>query len=120
MKIRSMALAAMGLVLFFLPVGSAAAGEARKPRIVKHGTIDLDLVEATPIVFQDRLYRFEYVRQRYKPNTTGDSYFRFIDVQTEKPTPGVYRRNAELTADALWEVVSGSTQHLARFGDFAT
>jgi len=60
----------------------------QKPVIVKHGTIDLDLVECTPVVFQDRLYRFEYVREKYKPNTTGDSYFRFIDVETKKTTQG--------------------------------
>ena len=34
------------------------------------------------VVFRGRLYRFEYVRKDYKPNTTGDSYFRFIDVET--------------------------------------
>ena len=45
------------------------------------------MVEATPVVFRDRLYRFEYVRKDYKPNTTGDSYFRFIDVETGKATP---------------------------------
>lgn len=58
-----------------------------KPLIRKLGTIDRDLVEATPIVFHGKLYRFEYVRQGYKPNTTGNSYFRFIDVATGKPTP---------------------------------
>ena len=57
------------------------------PEIRKLGTLDLDMVEATPVVFRDRLYRFEYVRKDYKPNTTGDSYFRFIDVETGKATP---------------------------------
>ena len=89
MKIQSMAFAAMGLFLF--PALSVAGGKAQKPRIVKHGTLDLDLVETTPVVFQERLYRFEYVRQRYKPNRTGDSYFRFIDVGTGEPTPGFAR-----------------------------
>jgi len=58
-----------------------------RPVIKKLGTIDCDLVETTPIVFQNRLYRFEYVRTKYKPNTTGDSYFRFIDVARGEPTP---------------------------------
>ena len=58
-----------------------------KPKIVKRGTIACDLVEATPVVFHDKLYRFEYVRTRYKPNTTGKSYFRFVDVKTGKATP---------------------------------
>lgn len=59
----------------------------QKPVIRKLGTIECDLVEATPVVFDDRLYRFEYVRDfYYKPNTTGDSYFRFVDVETGECT----------------------------------
>ena len=67
-------------------VGAEADGPKR-PEIRKLGTLDLDMVEATPVVFKDRLYRFEYVRKDYKPNTTGDSYFRFIDVETGKADP---------------------------------
>ena len=59
----------------------------KRPEIRKLGTLDLDMVEATPVVFRDRLYRFEYVRKDYKPNTTGDSYFRFIDVETGQGRP---------------------------------
>ena len=69
---------------------SNAPGEniqPQKPQIKKLGTIDCDMVETTPIVFHSRLYRFEYVRANYKPNKTGDSYFRFIDVESGKPTP---------------------------------
>ena len=54
--------------------------------IRKLGTIDCDMVEATPVVFKDRLYHFEYVRQNYRPNRTGRSYFRFVDVKSGKPT----------------------------------
>jgi len=68
-------------------LAAAAAVGAEKPRIKKLGTIECDLVEATPVVFQGRLYRFEYVRSRYKPNKTGKSYFRFVDVATGEPTP---------------------------------
>ncbi|MBM3477053.1 MAG: glycoside hydrolase family 43 protein, partial [Armatimonadetes bacterium] len=50
-----------------------------KPAIRKLGTIDCDLVETTPIVFRDRVHRFEYVRTGYAGNKTGDSYFRFVD-----------------------------------------
>ncbi|MBM3499142.1 MAG: glycoside hydrolase family 43 protein [Armatimonadetes bacterium] len=50
-----------------------------KPAIRKLGTIDCDLVETTPIVFRDRLFRFEYVRAGYSGNRTGESYFRFVD-----------------------------------------
>ena len=72
-------------------IGSSIAksekAQPRKPLIKKLGTIDCDMVETTPIVFSGRLYRFEYVRANYKPNKTGDSYFRFIDVESGKPTP---------------------------------
>ena len=57
-----------------------------KPQIRKLGTIDSDMVETTPIVINDRLYRFEYVRDNYKPNKTGKSYFRFKDVETNAVT----------------------------------
>ena len=56
-----------------------------KPRIRKLGTIDLDLVETTPVVFRDELYRFEYVRDRYRANGTGDSYFRFVHHDSREP-----------------------------------
>ena len=58
-----------------------------RPMIKKLGTIDCDMVETTPVVFHDKLYRFEYVRNNYEPNKTGDSYFRFIDVETGNATP---------------------------------
>jgi hypothetical protein len=58
-----------------------------RPVIHKQGTIDCDMVETTPVVFKGRLYRYEYVRPGYKPNRTGDSYFRFIDVETREATP---------------------------------
>ena len=59
------------------------------PKIRKLGTTVCDLVEATPVVFKGRLYRFEYVRdQYYKPNLGKPSYFRFVDMKTGEPTPG--------------------------------
>ncbi len=62
--------------------------EIQRPQIKKIGTVDCDMVETTPVVFNGKLYRFEYTRNRYKPNTTGDSYFRFVEVRTGKLTPG--------------------------------
>ena len=38
-------------------------------------------------MFKGKLYRFEYVRERYKPNKSGYSYLRFIDHETGEPTP---------------------------------
>lgn len=64
-------------------VHAAPAG----PKITKLGTIDIDLVETTPVVFNGKVYRYEYVRERYKKNTTGKSYSRFIDHETGEATP---------------------------------
>ena len=57
-----------------------------RPLIVKTGTIDCDMVETTPIVFNNKVYRFEYVRKQYWNNKTGDSYFRFVDHKTGELT----------------------------------
>ena len=62
-----------------------------KPHIEKLGTIDCDLVETTPVVFKGKLYRFEYVRQGYWNNNTGDSYFRFVDHATGDPSESFAR-----------------------------
>jgi hypothetical protein len=59
----------------------------KTPPIRKLGTIDLLMVETTPVVFKSAVYRFEYVRENYYANKTGASYFRFVDVATGKPTP---------------------------------
>jgi len=58
-----------------------------KPQIQRIGTIDCDLVETNPVVFKDRLYRFEYVRAGYAYNDTGDAYFRLVDRATGEPIP---------------------------------
>lgn len=60
---------------------------AGRPLILKIGTIDCDMVETTPVVFKDKVYRFEYVRTNYWNNKSGDSYFRFVDHETGKQTP---------------------------------
>ncbi len=66
--------------------GMCLAGDTTPVNIKKLGTIDIDLVETTPVVFNNKVYRFEYVRQNYWNNKTGDSYFRFIDHETGKAT----------------------------------
>jgi len=66
---------------------NAETGNSNTPVITKLGTIDCDMVETTPIVFKNTLYRFEYVRDNYKPNQTGKSYFRFIEPTTREVTP---------------------------------
>src|SRR5579884_3540463 len=92
--IRNLRLAVVAYLILTLGASEALAAPPpdkgdppQRPEIRKLGTLDLDMVEATPVVFKDRLYRFEYVRKDYKANTTGDSYFRFIDVETGEATP---------------------------------
>ena len=76
------------------------------PHLTKLGTIDCDLVETTPVVFRGRLCRFEYVRARYAHNTTGDSYFRFVDHATGVPSagfaPGYHLGNVFVEDDVLF------------------
>jgi len=100
-----MNLAIISITLTLCLAASCAAGT--RPVIKKLGTIDCDMVETTPIVFGGRLYRFEYVRDvRYKPNTTGDSYFRFIDVATGRATPsfakGYHLGSAHVEGDTVY------------------
>ncbi|MBE9562361.1 MAG: hypothetical protein IMF12_05820, partial [Proteobacteria bacterium] len=85
-----------------------------RPLIIKLGTIDVDLVETTPIVFKDKVYRFEYVREGYWNNKTGDSYFRFVDHETGEATKSfakgfhlgsafVYDGTVYVTAVDIWD-----------------
>ena len=57
-----------------------------RPLIRKVGTVDLDMVETTPIVWRGRLWRFEWVRQgtgqQYWANERQTNYFRFRDPQS--------------------------------------
>ncbi|RKY64205.1 MAG: hypothetical protein DRQ02_11725 [Candidatus Latescibacterota bacterium] len=77
-----------------------------KPVIKKMGTIDCDMVETTPVVFHNRLYRFEYVRSNYKANRTGSSHFRFIDVGSGQHTrsfaTGYHLGSAHVEAETVF------------------
>ncbi|MDR0933387.1 MAG: hypothetical protein LBM70_10285, partial [Victivallales bacterium] len=48
-------------------------------RLKRLGTLGADIVEANPIVFRGKIYRFEYIRKKNYINKTGDSYFRLFD-----------------------------------------
>lgn len=85
-----------------------------RPLIIKSGTIDCDLVETTPIVFNGKIYRYEYVRAGYWNNKTGDSYSRFVDHETGKPTKSfakgfhlgsafVHNKTVYVTAVDIWD-----------------
>src|SRR4051812_26425713 len=87
-KLRFSSLPIRALCIALISLGSADRGslsdEPHRALIRKLGTLDLGMVETTPLVFRDRLYRFEYVRKDHHANETGDSYFQFIDVETGK------------------------------------
>ena len=68
-------------------VGKGPVDSFGRPQIIKQGTVDIDLVETNPVVFRDRLYRFECVRERYWANETGRTYSRFVDCETGEATP---------------------------------
>ncbi|MBP7051296.1 MAG: hypothetical protein KBE65_09800 [Phycisphaerae bacterium] len=81
--------AATGLLLLTIASGIASAGPVDpqgRPLIRKLGTIDCDLVETTPVVFHERLYRCEWVRTSYKGNLLGENYSRLVEVSTGKAT----------------------------------
>ncbi|MBI2423526.1 MAG: hypothetical protein HYV27_11915 [Candidatus Hydrogenedentes bacterium] len=84
---RPMNAFATSFVVIALLSGAAAHAELARPEITKLGTIDVDLVETSPVVFNGKVYRFEYVRQGYWNNKTGDSYFRFVDHESGAYTP---------------------------------
>ncbi len=71
-----MQLARSVITTFLLFVAAAASAQ---PVIQKLGTLECDMVEAAPVVFHGKLYRFEYVRADYKYNAMGRTYFRFTD-----------------------------------------
>ncbi|MBE9509986.1 MAG: hypothetical protein IMY71_03840 [Bacteroidetes bacterium] len=93
----------------------------KPPAIKKLGTIDTDLVETSPVVFNGKLYRFEYVRTKYEHNKTNDSYLRFIDHESGEATPSfgkgfhlgsafVFNDTAYVTAVDSW-----GGEHIAMF-----
>jgi hypothetical protein len=73
-------------VTFPLAMADGPVDDSGRPLIEKLGTVDLDLVETTPIVFQGRLWRFEWVREGYWNNVRHTNYFRFRDPVTSEVT----------------------------------
>jgi hypothetical protein len=57
-----------------------------RPLIRKLGTVDCNMVETTPFVFKNRLYRVEWVRENHVPNPLGD-HFRVLDMKTGESSP---------------------------------
>jgi len=71
--------------------GGGPLDQGNRPLIRKLGTVDLDMVETTPVVFGGKLQRFEWVRQgigqQYGSNQRRTNYFRFRDPATQAVTP---------------------------------
>lgn len=78
------------VLLLVTVIGGGATAAPKDPQgrplIRKLGTIDCDLVETTPIVFQGKLYRCEWVRTSYKGNELGENYSRLVEVGTGRTT----------------------------------
>ena len=77
----------------------------------KLGTIDIFIVEANPVVFKGRPWLMQYIRytnekKRYRGNTLGTSYFRFLDMTDMKTTTppfghGLHMGNAFVEGDRI-------------------
>jgi len=85
------------LIVFAAMLASLSLSAATEPvQVRKLGTIDLFIVEASPIVFKGRPYLMEYIRYfrpdlHYRTNDTGHSYLRFRsldDLKTFTPPFG--------------------------------
>ena len=76
----------ISIMTAFIGIALTFPARAGQPVITKRGTIECDLVEATPLVYQGRLYRFEYVRDRFKANPVGQACFRLMELETGKTT----------------------------------
>lgn len=75
-----------GIFFFSCNIEKSPVDDSNRPLIIKTGTIDCDLVESTHVVFNNKVYRYEYVRPGYWNNQTDDSYSRFIEWETGKAT----------------------------------
>jgi len=95
-------------MLSFLFATMTASLLASPPAIEKRGTIECDIVEATPVAFDKRLYYFESVRADYKHKEEGvnDSYFRFWDVEKKIALPyfakGYHLGSAMVVGDFMY------------------
>jgi hypothetical protein len=102
------ALASTLALLAICPLCAAPKDAEGRPLIVKLGTIDSHIVEATPIVFKGKVYRFEWIRKNYHGNTLGVPYFRLIDHATGEVVTPPFGQN-HLFGSAF---VDGDTIHV--------
>lgn len=74
--------------------GKKLSKSLEKPVIIKKGIISCDVVEATPFVYKNKVYRLEWVRTKNKHNVKGISYLHIVDHKTDEEisTFGDYHR----------------------------
>ncbi len=68
--------------LYCFSINSKREKSGDKPKIEKLGTIAIDLVEATPFVFKNEVYRLEWVRPNTKHNASEISYLHIVNHKT--------------------------------------
>ena len=90
----------LGPLLLLAADNRTLSGEPQRPTIRKLGTLDLDMVETTPVVFRDRLYCFEYVRPGYRSQQ--DRRLLLSASSTWRPA----RRPLHLPRHSTWDVRS--------------
>jgi hypothetical protein len=93
------------ILCLVLSLAIPAGAQTTRPVIRKLGTRDFSLVETTPFVFKDHLYRFDWVRPDYAGNTEG-SHYRIIDPTSQKTlssfAPGHAFGCAFVEGDTVW------------------
>ncbi len=101
--------------------GGGPLDEHERPLVRKLGTIDLDLVEPTPLVFKGRLWRFEWVRQQYWNNQRQTNFFRLRDPFTGETTPP-FADGHEFGSAFVWNdtIFVTGTQGRSRVNMFAS
>jgi len=127
LKILALFISVAGIVSFGCNSGKKTEKKDvnEPPLIIKKGTLDCDIVETSPVVFNDKVYRFEYIRAKYWNNQTGDSYFHFIDHETGQSTPpfahgfdlgsaSVFNDTVYVTAVETW---NGEDVYIFKSGD---
>jgi hypothetical protein len=93
-----------------------------KPRIEKLGIIAVDLVEATPFVFKNELYRLEWVRPNTKHNPGDTSYLHVVNHETWEELSSFGKRHrfpcAYVENDTIY--VIGTYENLGWHGTILT
>lgn len=73
------------------PKTPVSVADTSRPLIRKLGTIDLDIVETTPVVWHNQVWRFEWVRpgapRQFERNRNEKGRFRFRNRQSGAVTP---------------------------------